>query len=119
MEYKQFSKTKENIIECCVNTLSEVWQCINWDKIDKRRALNIYDEFSSKVKAAAMTTNNFETFINKLGIKFEIRSYKSKILDEIYDQSDDFHKEMLKKFRNPLVLILKLRLKNQKKLKAN
>lgn len=104
----------KNIQEYCVYTLSEIWAQIDWDKVKGSRALGIWDEFTAKVKSAAMTTNKYETFVEKLCRKMDVRSLKFAMIKEISELSEDIKKQILKCFREETqIVILKLRLQNQ------
>lgn len=41
---------ENNVRQLARETISEIWACIDWDKVDKRRAYGIWDEISNKVK---------------------------------------------------------------------
>lgn len=104
----------KNIQQYCVLTLSEIWAQIDWDKVKGSRALGIWDEFTSKVKSAAMTTTNYETFVEKLCRKMDVRSLRFAMISEISELSEDIKKQILKCFRSETqIIILKLRLQNQ------
>ena len=61
-----YDMNDENIKLMAVSTLTSIWQCIDWDKVTGKRAMGIWDEFTSKVKSAAMTTNDYDAFVIKL-----------------------------------------------------
>ena len=105
---------QKNIRDCAVTTLINIWTSIDWDKVDSKRAYGIWDEFSSKVKSSAMTTNSYEKFIEKLCRKFDIRSLKYRETDDIRQQDEKFKKDILKLFREEtLGLVLEMKLNNQ------
>ena len=104
----------KNIQQYCVSTLSEIWAQIDWDKVKGSRALGIWDEFTAKVKSTAMTTTSYETFVEKLCRKMDVRSLRFAMISEISELSEDIKKQILKCFRSETqIIILKLRLKNQ------
>lgn len=104
----------KNIQQYCVSTLSEIWAQIDWDKVKGSRALGIWDEFTAKVKSTAMTTTSYETFVEKLCRKMDVRSLKFAMISEISELSEDIKKQILKCFRSETqIIILKLRLQNQ------
>jgi len=104
----------KNIQQYCVATLSEIWAQIDWDKVKGSRALGIWDEFTSKVKSSAMTTTSYETFVEKLCRKMDVRSLKFAMINEISELDLDTKAQILKCFRyETQIVILKLRLQNQ------
>lgn len=104
----------KNIQQYCVSTLSEIWAQIDWDKVKGSRALGIWDEFTAKVKSTAMTTTSYETFVEKLCRKMDVRSLRFAMISEISELSEDIKKQILKCFRSETqIIILKLRLQNQ------
>lgn len=109
-----YELTRENIQSMAVATLTDIWSQIEWDKVDGKRAMGIWDEFSSKVKAAALTTNSYEKFVEKLCRKMEVRSLKFNSINGISQESEEFKKAIMKNLREETQLIvLKLRLNNQ------
>lgn len=114
MEKQTIAATEENIREAASETLYEVWACIDWDKVDRNRAYGIWDEFASKVKAAAMTTNSYEKFVEKLCRKMDVRSLRYSHINTFASQSEEFKQAMLKLFREEtLQLVLEMRLNNE------
>lgn len=104
----------KNIQQYCISTLSEIWAQIDWDKVKGSRALGIWDEFTAKVKSTAMTTTSYETFVEKLCRKMDVRSLKFAMISEISELSEDVKKQILKCYRSETqIIILKLRLQNQ------
>lgn len=109
-----YELTRDNIHDTAVSTLADIWSQIDWDKVTGQRAMGIWDEFLSKVKASAMTTNSYEKFVEKLCRKMEVRSLKFRTINEITNESEEFKKAILKTFREETqVIVLKLRLNNQ------
>lgn len=109
-----YELNRENVQSMAVSTLTDIWSQIDWDKVTGQRALGIWDEFSNKVKATAMTTNSYETFVEKLCRKMDVRSLRFKNINEISEQSNDFKVAILNMFRKETqIVILKLRLNNQ------
>lgn len=109
-----YELNRENIQNMSVSTLTDIWSQLDWDKITGQRAMGIWGEFSNKVKAAAMTTNSYEKFIEKLCRKMDIRSLRFKNIDEISKETEEFKKAILKAFREETqIVVLKLRLNNQ------
>ena len=97
-----------------VSTIAEIWSQIDWDKIEKKRILGIWDEFTSKVKATAMTTNDYERFIDKLCKKMDVRSLRHSQIQEISKMKEKDKVEILKILRNNThSVVLELRLNNQ------
>lgn len=91
-----------------------VWNCIDWDKITGSRAMGIWDEVTSKVKAAATTTNSYEKFVEKLARKLDVRSLRYAEIADIEKQDDDFKKAVLKLIREEtLGIMLEVRLNKQ------
>ncbi len=111
MEKYVIAFNEENIREVAIETIYGIWYCIDWDKIDARRAYGIWDEFGNKIKAAAMTTNSYETFVEKLARKMDVRSLNSSIFQKVSQQSNEFKQAVLKLIRDEtLQLMLEVRL---------
>lgn len=109
-----YNLNKENIQNMALSTLIDIWSQIDWDKVTGQRAMGIWDEFSNKVKAASMTTNSYEAFVEKLCKKMDVRSLKFKNIDEISSQDQEFKKAIIKILRSETqIIVLKLRLNNQ------
>lgn len=109
-----YKNTKENIESMAIATLLDIWGCLDWEKIDKRRAYGIWDEFSSKVKASAITTNSYEKFVEKLARKMDVRSLRYRDIEEIREQSEEIKQSILNLIRTEtLQLVLKVRLNNE------
>lgn len=105
--------TEENVRYVASETIYSIWACIDWDKVDARRAYGIWDEFSSKIKAAAMTTNSYEKFVEKLARKMDVRSLRHSIFQKAGQQSDEFKQAVLKLIREETFsLVLEVRLDN-------
>lgn len=103
--------TEENIRDVAISTIYGIWSCIDWDKVDSRRAYGIWDEFGNKIKAAAMTTNSYENFVEKLARKMDVRSLRSRIFRDVSQQSEEFKQAVLKLIREEtLQLVLEVRL---------
>lgn len=103
--------TEENIRDVAITTIYGIWSCIDWDKVDSRRAYGIWDEFGNKIKAAAMTTNSYENFVEKLARKMDVRSLRSRIFRDVSQQSEEFKQAVLKLIREEtLQLVLEVRL---------
>ena len=114
MEKRKIDFNEENIEKCAEVTIYEIWSCIDWDKVDAKRAYGIWDEFGSKVKASAMSTNSYETFVEKLCKKMDIRSLRYKSIKDIGEQQKEFKDAVLKHIREKtLQLVLKVRLNNE------
>lgn len=106
--------TEENIRDVAISTIYGIWSCIDWDKVDSRRAYGIWDEFGNKIKAAAMTTNSYEKFVEKLARKMDVRSLRSRIFRDVSQQSEEFKQAVLKLIREEtLQLVLEVRLNNE------
>ena len=109
-----YKLNKESIKEAAVITLVDIWSQIDWDKVTGTRAMGIWDEFISKVKASATTTNQYDKFVEKLCRKMDVRSLKYKNISEISEQTDEFKNAVLKAFREKTqMIVLRLRLNNQ------
>src|SRR5690554_2893898 len=103
--------TEENVRYVASETIYSIWACIDWDKVDTRRAYGIWDEFGNKIKAAAMTTNSYEKFVEKLARKIDVRSLRSRIFRDVSQQSEEFKQAVLKLIREEtLQLVLEVRL---------
>lgn len=110
----QKNNNDKNIKFLAITTITEIWSQIDWDKVDPKRRMNIWDEFTSKIKASAMTTNNYDKFVDKLCKKMDIRSLKHSGILEISKMEDVVKKEILKNLRNNThAIVLELRLNNQ------
>jgi hypothetical protein len=111
--------------ECAVATLINIWNCIDWNKVDSKRAYNIWDEFTNKVKAASYTTNKYERFVEKLCKKLNINSLKFREIIDIEMQNINLKNQIMELFREEtLSLVLEVKLnkeiiKEQKKLEKN
>ncbi|MEG2985474.1 MAG: hypothetical protein RR835_12290 [Peptostreptococcaceae bacterium] len=104
----------KNIENMAIDTLTEIWSQIDWDKVTGQRAIGIWDEFSSKVKASSMTTNSYEKFVEKLCRKMDVRSLRFVMISDISTQGEDVKREILKLLREQTqIIVLKLRLNNQ------
>lgn len=111
---------KENFRKVAVDTISDIWACIDWDKIDARRAYGIWDEFGSKIKASAMSTNSYERFVDKLCKKMDVRSLRYSSINKISQESDEFKEGVLKVIREEtLQLVLQVRLNNEARKEMN
>ena len=109
-----YKNNRENAIDMAISTLLDVWEQIDWSKVTSQRSIGIWDEFASKVKAAAMTTNSYETFVEKLCKKMDVRSLKFKNIDEISNQDEEIKKNILKILRSETqIIVLKLRLNKE------
>lgn len=105
---------KDNIRTMATATIHGVWSCIDWDKVDGKRAYGIWDEFASKVKASALTTNNYERFVEKLARKMGVRSLRYREINDIHKESEETKQEILKIIREEtLQIILEVRLNNE------
>lgn len=111
---REIEKTEQNVRYAAVTTLLEIWACIDWEKMDKRRLVNIWDEFTAKVKASAMTTNSYELFVEKLARKMDVRSLRYSEINEFIHQSKEFKDDILKLLRDETItIVLEARLENQ------
>lgn len=109
-----YKNNRENVTDMAISTLLDVWEQIDWSKVTNQRSIGIWDEFASKVKAAAMTTNSYETFVEKLCKKMDVRSLKFKNIDEISNQDEEIKKNILKILRSETqIIVLKLRLNKE------
>ena len=109
-----YKNNRENAIDMAISTLLDIWEQIDWSKVTSQRSIGIWDEFASKVKAAAMTTNSYETFVEKLCKKMDVRSLKFKNIDEISNQDKEIKKNILKILRRETqIIVLKLRLNKE------
>ncbi len=114
MEKYVIDFTDENIRQVAIATIYGIWSCIDWDKVDARRAYGIWDEFGNKIKAAAMTTNSYEKFVEKLARKMDVRSLRNRIFRDVSQQSEEFKQAALKLIREEtLQLVLEVRLNNE------
>lgn len=106
--------TRENIRCAAIATITNLWSCIDWEKVDSRRLAGIWDEVTSKVKAAAMTTNSYEKFVEKLARKLDVRSLKYREINDIINETEEFKKAVLKMIREEtLGIMLEVRLNRQ------
>lgn len=102
---------EENIRQVAIGTIYGIWSCIDWDKVDSRRAYGIWDEFGNKIKAAAMTTNSYEKFVEKIARKMDVRSLRGRIFRDVSQQSKEFKQAALKLIREEtLQLVLEVQL---------
>ena len=109
-----YKNNRENAIDMAISTLLDIWEQIDWSKVTSQRSIGIWDEFASKVKAAAMTTNSYETFVEKLCKKMDVRSLKFKNIDEISNQDEEIKKNILKiLISETQIIVLKLRLNKE------
>ena len=114
MDKVKIDFNEENIRQVAIETIYGIWSCIDWDKVDTRRAYGIWDEFGNKIKAAAMTTNSYERFVEKLARKMDVRSLRHSIFSKVRQQSDEFKQAVLKLIREEtLQLVLEVRLNNE------
>lgn len=116
---------KKKAREYAVATLINIWNCIDWSKVDSKRAYNIWDEFANKVKAASYTTNKYERFVEKLCKKLNINSLKFREIKDIETQKIDIKEQIMDLLREEtLSLVLEVKLnkeviKEQKKLERD
>lgn len=114
MDKVKIDFNEENIRQVAIETIYGIWACIDWDKVDSRRAYGIWDEFGNKIKAAAMTTNSYEKFVEKLARKMDARSLRNRIFRDVSQQSEEFKQAVLKLIREEtLQLVLEVRLNNE------
>lgn len=107
-------ETRENIRNAAISTILEIWSCIDWDKVDSKRVMNIWDEVAAKVKAAAMSTTSFERFVEKLCRKLDVRSLRYREISDIQKESEEFKRGVLKLLREEtLSVMLEVRINNQ------
>lgn len=90
----------ENKIENdCVELIEIVWNNIDWDTVAGKRRMQIYDELTSKIKSACMTSD-LKTFLVKICNKFGIRSI-SNGYDKVYKiVNSEYKSEILKTLRD-------------------
>lgn len=111
MEYKERKLNKTNIRNSAIETLMEIWNRQDFDKIKGTRLFGIWDEFTNKVRASAMSTNEYPKFVEKLCRKLDVRSLRTRGIATINNQSEEFKSEVLELIREePTQLILELRL---------
>ena len=104
----------KNVRSAAIATILEIWTCIDWERIDSKRAMGIWDEVTNKTKAAALTTNKFEKFIDKLCRKLDVRSLRFREINDIVHEPEEFKQGILKLFREEtLSIMLEVRLNNQ------
>ena len=107
-------RNEEYIKDCAVATILNIWNCIDWEKIDKKRLYNIWDEFTNKVKSSAMTTNKYEGFVERLCKKMNIESLKFRDINDIEQKDDETKKKILKLIREEtLSVVLQCKMKNE------
>lgn len=107
---------EENLQNMAIVTLNDIWKQIDFNKVTSKRTFGIWEEFSSKVKASAMTTNKYEVFVEKLCKKMDVRSLKSKNIKDISEESIEVKEAVVKILRKETqIIILKMRLNNQEK----
>lgn len=100
--------------ECAVATLVNIWGCIDWSKVDSKRAYNIWDEFANKIKASAYTTNEYERFVEKLCKKLNINSLKYRDIMDIEMENKKTKEQIMTLFREEtLSLVLEVRMNNE------
>lgn len=106
---------EEEAREYAIETLINIWSCIDWNKVDSKRAYNIWDEFSNKIKASAFTTNKYEEFVEKLCKKLNIESLKYReILDVKLKTNIEIKDKIMDLFRNEtLLLVLEVKMNNE------
>lgn len=106
--------SRENLKQCAISTVIDIWSCIDWEKVDSKRAYGIWDEVTDKIRASAMTTNSYEKCIDKICKKLSVRSLKFRNISDICKESDEIKKGILKLFREEIQFImLEVRLNNQ------
>lgn len=112
-EKTNYPASRENTRNAAIATITNIWGQIDWDKVTGSRALGIWDEVSNKVKAAAMTTNSYEKFVDKLCRKLDVRSLRFSDIKEIEEQDENFKQAIMKLFREEtLSIMLEVRLNN-------
>ena len=107
---------EKEIRKYAVDVLEQLWLCIDFDNMSNTRKMNIWDEFSGKVRACANSSRSFEIFIEKMAKKIDSRSFdgKAALLSEISNFEESDKKAVLKMYREQLsIIILELRLKRE------
>lgn len=100
--------------QCAIATLMNIWNCIDWSKVDSKRAYNIWDEFTNKVKASAYTTNEYEKFVEKLCKKLSINSLKYREIIDIEMENLDLKEQIMDLFREEtLSLVLEVKINKE------
>lgn len=100
--------------QCAIATLMNIWNCIDWSKVDSKRAYNIWDEFTNKVKASAYTTNEYEKFVEKLCKKLSINSLKYREIIDIEMENLDLKEQIMNLFREEtLSLVLEVKINKE------
>lgn len=104
-------KIKEKLRQDAVGLVSAVWHGINFDNINSRRRMKIYDEFANKIKSASATGKTSQ-FLEKLCEKMDsniIEADAGKVLETIRDiESQDLDLEILDVLRSETELIVLL-----------
>lgn len=109
-------KILEKLRTDSVVLISAVWSGINWEGVNGKRRMNIYEEFSNKIKSSSQT-GKLSHFLEKLCQKMDSRFTSAtsdnvlRIIREI--EKDDLDLEILDVMRAETeLLILLMREKN-------
>lgn len=106
--------TDDDAMFYALSTLTEIWSCIDWDKVDQRRAMGIWQEYASKVKSCSSTTNSYNKFVEKLCKKLDVRVLKYQTISKVGKMPKESQNLIMKKFRfETQMLILDMKLNNQ------
>jgi len=99
--------SNEELVEDAVSLLETVWQAMDWDNINGRRRMNIYNEFRDAVEESA-DVRNLSRYLDRLTENMSVRSLNDPEAIEIIENSDG--DELLRLFRQESqYLVLKLR----------
>lgn len=93
-----------------------VWTKIDWDNVSPSRRMKIYDELSSKIRSAALTSD-LHKFLSRLCDKMGVRSISDPRVLKIFECIN--HAEMLKILREEtsFVILMLRETQEAKKLK--
>ena len=101
------NEKEDKVYDDIVSILINVWDNIDWDKVDSRRRKRIYDEFCSKIKSSALT-GNMRTFIESLCVKMGVRSLSdTKILNLLKNKDEYNMLHLLRDETQYLILLLR------------
>ena len=101
------NETDDRVYDDIVSILINVWDNIDWDKVDSHRRKRIYDEFCSKIRSSALT-GNMRAFIESLCSKMGVRSLSDTQILNLLKDGDEY--DMLRILRDEtqyLILLLR------------
>jgi hypothetical protein len=111
-------QNNKELREKALRLVMSVWKCINWDNISPSRRMRIYDELTSKIKSAALTSS-LSSMAARLQEKWGVRCVKDDSILDIID-GDDSGKvlNVLREETQIIVLMLRVAIEKEREKKS-